>query len=66
MTAIHIGGINPITAPLRNVLAVQGLDLSEAMLLGISGGLGAGYILWEFNSRAIIVLGFRNRWNYIA
>jgi hypothetical protein len=36
------------------------------MVLGIGGGLGAGYILWEFESRggAILVLGFRNRWQY--
>lgn len=67
MTAM-IGGIHPNTASIRNVLAAQGLDLSEAMLLGIGGGLGAGYILWEFKAHqsVIIVQGFRNRWNYQA
>jgi hypothetical protein len=66
MTATYIGGIHPNTASIRNVLAAQGLNLSEAMLLGIGGGLGAGYVLWEFKAHesAIIVLGFRNRWNY--
>lgn len=66
MTATNIGGIHPNTASIRNALAAQGLDLSEALLLGISGGLGAGYILWEFKTHesAIIVMGFRNRWNY--
>ncbi|HEX2906794.1 MAG TPA: DUF4872 domain-containing protein, partial [Phototrophicaceae bacterium] len=49
-------GVNPQT----------GQPFSEALLLGIGGGLGAGYILWEFSwaESANIVLGFRNRWNY--
>jgi hypothetical protein len=67
------GGIHPDTAGVANVLAHHGVvagntgePLSEAMVLGIGGGLGAGYILWEFESRggAILVLGFRNRWQY--
>jgi hypothetical protein len=67
------GGKHPNTAALRNVLAAQGVNAphtnqpySEAMLFGIGGGLGAGYILWEFKAHesAIIVLGFCNRWNY--
>jgi hypothetical protein len=67
------GGIHPDTAAVANVLAHHGVvaghtgePLSEAMVLGIGGGLGAGYILWEFESRggAILVLGFRNRWQY--
>ncbi len=69
------GGIHSVTAVLRNALTRQGLRdprsqqaLSEAMILGIGGGLGAGYILWEFDKydSALIVLGFRNRWNYTA
>ena len=67
------GGLHPETATLANVLANQGVvsglsgkPLSEAAILGIGGGLGAGYILWEFKSRegAILTLGFRNRWQY--
>ena len=67
------GGKHYLTAALANALAAQGLTaphngqpLSEAMILGIGGGLGAGYILWEFKAyeSAKIVLGFRNRWNY--
>ena len=67
------GGLHPDTAGVANVLAHHGVvaehtgePLSEAMVLGIGGGLGAGYILWEFESRggAILVLGFRNRWQY--
>ena len=66
-------GQHPDTAVLRNILASQGvkaphtgLPYSEAMLLGIGGGLGAGYILWEFkeNDSRILVLGFRNNWQY--
>ena len=69
------GGIHSATAVLRNALSRQGVGdplagqpLSEAMILGIGGGLGAGYILWEFEKydSALIVLGFRNRWNYTA
>jgi hypothetical protein len=38
------------------------------MVLGVGGGLGAGYILWEFqeHARRHVVLGFRNDWQYPA
>lgn len=49
------GGQHPETATLANILANQGVvsgvtgePLTEAAILGIGGGLGAGYILWEF------------------
>jgi hypothetical protein len=67
--------LHPETAALTRVLADRGVTspftggpLSEAMILGIGGGLGAGYILWEFKARegAILTLGFRNRWQYPA
>jgi hypothetical protein len=63
----------PETASLARVLAdravvsaATGAPLSEAMILGVGGGLGAGYILWEFKARggAILTLGFSNRWQY--
>jgi hypothetical protein len=69
------GGVHPDTAGVANVLANHGVvaghtgePLTEAMVLGIGGGLGAGYILWEFKAQAAIhlVLGFRNRWQYPA
>ena len=51
------GGLHPETATLANVLANQGVvsgltgePLTEAAILGIGGGLGAGYILWEFQT----------------
>ena len=67
------GGRYPDTATLASVLADRGVrspldgePLSEAMILGIGGGLGAGYILWEFQARngAVLTLGFSNRWQY--
>ena len=72
MTEIY-GGAHSLTATLKNALAHAGVrhpqsgePLSEALVLGIGGGLGACYILWEFEAydSAMIVLGFRNRCNY--
>ena len=69
------GGLHPQTASLANVLAhldlrspIDGEPLSEATVLVLGGGLGAGYILWEFQARdgAILTLGFINRWQYPA
>ncbi len=67
------GGLHPETASLANVLANQGVvsgvtgePLTEAAILGIGGGLGAGYILWEFKSHGgpTLTLGFQNQWQY--
>jgi Butirosin biosynthesis protein H, N-terminal/Domain of unknown function (DUF4872) len=66
------GGIHPDTAAVANVLANHGVvgahsdqPLSEAMVLGVGGGLGAGYILWQFRGRPpIVTLAFRNGWQY--
>lgn len=60
------GGAHPDTAALANALAHGGAKLSEAMVLGVGGGLGAGYILWEFaaHDAPILVLGFRREWQY--
>jgi hypothetical protein len=69
------GGLHPETATVANVLAARGVTspldgrpLSEAMVLGIGGGLGAGYILWEFDAHGgrgtTLTLGFRNQWQY--
>jgi len=72
-TYTQFGGKHPETATIANVLANQGFvsphsgrPFSEAMILGIAGGLGCGYILWEFEKydAAILVMGFQNRWNY--
>jgi hypothetical protein len=69
------GGLHPDTAMIANILANQGViseltgqPVSEAAILGAGGGLGAGYILWEFKARvaAILTLGFRNQWQYPA
>jgi len=67
------GGLHPETATLANVLVNNGVlsgltgePLTEAAILGIGGGLGAGYILWEFKSHGapVLTLGFRNQWQY--
>jgi Butirosin biosynthesis protein H, N-terminal/Domain of unknown function (DUF4872) len=67
------GGTHPDTHAIAGVLANRGLlaphtgrPLSEAMVLGAGGGLGAGYILWEFKAHDArsLVLGFRNSWQY--
>ena len=68
-----LGGAHPDTHAIAGVLANRGLldphtgrPLSEAMVLGAGGGLGAGYILWEFKAhdQPSLVLGFRNSWQY--
>ncbi len=67
------GGVHPETAGIKNILAYHGIKaphtgkpFGEAMLLGIGGGLGASYILWEFEKHGYpsIVLGFRHLSNY--
>lgn len=67
------GGLHPDTAALTALLAhagaidpATGAPFTEAMVLGIGGGLGMGYILWEFKSHngANLVMGMTNRWQY--
>lgn len=67
------GGLHPETATLANLLANRGVvsgitgePLTEAAILGIGGGLGAGYILWEFqrHDAPVLTLGFRNQFQY--
>ena len=69
----RFGGALPETASLTNVLTAAGLraphtgePFSEAMLFGIGGGPGAGYILWEFGEHRfkVLVLGFHHLWQY--
>jgi Butirosin biosynthesis protein H, N-terminal/Domain of unknown function (DUF4872) len=68
-------GVHPDTSTVATALAltgtvspITGRPLSEALVLVAGGGLGAGYILWEFKAAdaAIVTLGFRNRWQYPA
>jgi hypothetical protein len=68
-----LGGEHPETATIKNVLAALGVNaphtgkpFTEAMLFGVAGGLGIGYILWEFkkHASAILVMAFQNKWNY--
>jgi len=65
-------GIHPPTAALTRILKFKDIrnpltnqTYSEAFLLGVGGGLGAGYILFQFKHlpNPMLLLGFRNRWN---
>ena len=65
------GGSDPDTAALANVLANAGVvgsdgSLSEELIIIVAGGLGAGYILWEFqhDNGRIVTLGFTNSAHY--
>ncbi len=66
------GGVNPESAALVGMLAHAGIraghELDEPLLFGIGGGIGAGYILWEFkhDDSRVVVLGFTNHWQRIA
>ncbi len=69
----HFGGVHPETAALANCFANRGVlnpltgePIGEAAILGIGGGLGGGYILWEFDEgdRRVVTTGFRNQWQY--
>jgi hypothetical protein len=65
------GGTDPDTAALSNVLAHRGVTgpagpLTEPLLFLVGGGLGAGYILWEFahDDGRVVTLGFTHSWQY--
>lgn len=68
----QFGGTHPETATLTNALAALGVGaphtgqpFSEALIFGIAGGLGAGYILFEFkHGQRHVVMAFQNQWNY--
>jgi hypothetical protein len=65
-------GIHPSTAALQKILHIKNIQnpvtgepYSEALLLGMGGGLDIGYILYQFSylPHPTLVLGFRNQWN---
>lgn len=65
-------GIHPSTAALQKILHIKNIQnpvtgepYSEALLLGLGGGLDIGYILYQFSylPHPTLVLGFRNQWN---
>lgn len=65
------GGLHPETANIANLLAHHGITaggrpVSEAMVFGIGGGPGAGYILWQFkrHGSAHLTLFFRHHLHY--
>lgn len=65
----QFGGRNCDTAGLRNLLdyhgvvsPVTGKPFTEAMILGIAGGIGGGYFLFQFGGHANAALGTRHLW----
>lgn len=63
------GGTDPDAAGLHAMLEERGVTgLTEALVFGIGGGIGAGYILWEFKreASATLTLGFDNNWQYVG
>ena len=66
------GGSDPDAAALANILANAGVvgpegPLSEELIFLVAGGLGAGYILWEFqhDDSRVVTLGFTNSAQYL-
>ena len=67
----QFGGINPYTASIRNVAAQLGATaphtnkpFSEAMILGIGGGIGAGYVMIDYKViSAMVMIGTRHLWH---
>ncbi|MDH3592387.1 MAG: BtrH N-terminal domain-containing protein, partial [Planctomycetota bacterium] len=62
----HFGGANPAVAALKKALAWQdvvaphtGKAMTEAMLLGIGGGIGAG---WRADADTGVAIGTRHGW----
>ncbi|MET8002080.1 BtrH N-terminal domain-containing protein [Nonomuraea glycinis] len=60
------GGRCPASAAITAILVNQGADVSEPLVFLAGGGIGAGYILWEFkhDQSRHVVMGFRNQWQY--
>ncbi len=65
----QFGGANPETASLAHLLEyhrilspLDGKPFSETMLLGIGGGIGGGYFLFEFGKQANVYIGSRHLW----
>jgi hypothetical protein len=67
-----LGGQHTETSALRNMLAFHGVTaphtgepFSEAMLLGIGGGIGGGYWVFEFEGiPPAMALGARHEWQH--
>jgi len=64
------GGRHDETAAMHNILASQGVmaphtgdPLSEAMLLGVGGGLGGGYHVFQYGAESTFFVGLRGFWD---
>lgn len=62
-----LGGVHPSSAVISSILAnALGVQVSEPLVFLAGGGIGAGYILWEWkhDGSRTLVLGFHNQWQY--
>jgi hypothetical protein len=68
----HFGGVHPEVAALANVLIQRGvviphdgMPFNEELLIGIGGGLGGGYWVFEFGGiPPAVAIGARNDWQF--
>jgi len=60
------GGLHPSSAVVASMLTNAGTPVSEPMAFLAGGGIGAGYILWEWqrDGSNTLVLAFQNEWQY--
>lgn len=71
LDTVRAGGRHAETAALANLLAEQGVvaphtgrPFGEALLLGIGGGIGGGYFVFEFGGcPKALVIGTRHAWH---
>lgn len=68
-TFTRFGGVGWETAGLANIFhalgiknPITGMPYTEAFLLGVGGGLGGGYMLYEAAGGKHLVLGLRHGW----
>lgn len=66
---VHLPGIDPETTGLRVLLANRGVTMphsgeipSEALLLGIAGGIGAGVFAFRYDTVSSLFLAGRHLW----
>ncbi|GII90006.1 BtrH N-terminal domain-containing protein [Sinosporangium siamense] len=61
-----LSGVHSASSAVTSALVNAGVPVSEAAVFLAGGGIGAGYILWEFKEHrsAHLVMGFTNRWQY--
>jgi hypothetical protein len=66
----RFGGLHPETAAVGNILANAGVvaphtgdPFSEAFLLGLGGGISAGYFVFQYGNISTLYIGTRGLWH---